>query len=98
MSDLEQLIAQAQKLNRQIAELRTAQRAQAIAEIQQLMAQHGLTVEHLTNATKATGPKKMRVAAKYLDGQGNSWTGRGLKPRWLIAALGDGKVLEDFTV
>lgn len=29
---------------------------------------------------------------------GESWTGRGLKPAWLLMAIEDGKTLEDFAV
>jgi len=44
---------------------------------------------------KAAGKK---IPVKYRDDAGNTWTGRGLKPRWLTAALGAGKKLEDFQV
>lgn len=29
---------------------------------------------------------------------GETWSGRGLKPRWLTLALGEGKTLADFEV
>ena len=29
---------------------------------------------------------------------GNTWAGRGAKPRWLVAAIKEGKKLEDFAV
>lgn len=38
------------------------------------------------------------VPVKYKDDQGNTWTGRGNKPRWLSQALGQGKRLEDFLI
>ena len=37
------------------------------------------------------------VAIKYRDGN-DTWTGRGNKPRWLVARLAEGKQLADFTV
>lgn len=38
-------------------------------------------------------------AVKYLDPMtGATWTGRGLRPAWLVAALGEGKALTDFEV
>jgi DNA-binding protein H-NS len=50
-------------------------------------------------AGKRPGAKKgMKVAIKYRDQAGNTWTGRGLKPRWLQAELAAGKKLEDFAV
>ncbi len=98
MSTLDQLIAQAQKLNQQISELRRAQREQAIAEIRELMMLHGLTPQDLSKPPKPSGASGKPVAAKFADRNGNSWSGRGLKPRWLTAALNEGKQLEDFAV
>ena len=45
-----------------------------------------------------TGLKGIRIAIKYRDDQGNTWTGRGSQPRWLRSALENGKSLEDFSV
>jgi len=51
---------------------------------------------------KATTVKASRkgipVAIKYRDGAGNTWTGRGSKPRWLVAAIEGGKKVEDFAI
>lgn len=51
-------------------------------------------------ARKSAAPKarKFTVPVKYRDGNGNTWTGRGNRPRWLVAALAEGKKLEDFAV
>jgi DNA-binding protein H-NS len=42
--------------------------------------------------------KGKKVPAKYRDKAGNTWAGRGAKPRWLVAAIKEGKKLEDFAV
>jgi DNA-binding protein H-NS len=39
-----------------------------------------------------------KVPPKYRDSAGNTWAGRGAKPRWLVAAIKEGKKLEDFAV
>lgn len=39
-----------------------------------------------------------KVPVKYRDEAGNAWTGRGNQPRWLKAALADGRALEDFKI
>lgn len=39
-----------------------------------------------------------KVAPKYRGPGGETWTGRGIKPRWLSAALKDGKKLDDFLI
>lgn len=44
-------------------------------------------------------PGRQVPAAKYRDPEtGQTWSGRGLKPRWLVAALDGGKTLADFAV
>src|SRR5262249_38530317 len=41
-----------------------------------------------------------KVAPKYRNPEnpGETWAGRGLKPRWLAAALKSGKKLDDFRI
>jgi DNA-binding protein H-NS len=42
--------------------------------------------------------KKGKVPVKFRDGTGNTWTGRGSRPRWLRAAIEAGRKLEEFAV
>ena len=101
MSTLQELLQQKKAIDQKIAALRLEERHGAIAKVRALLAEHGLTVDDIqANAGKAvkSGSTK-KVAAKYRDSQtGATWTGRGLKPRWLNQALADGKVLSDFAV
>ncbi len=39
-----------------------------------------------------------KVAPKYRGPNGEMWSGRGLKPRWLVEALKGGKKAEDFLI
>ena len=39
-----------------------------------------------------------KVPPKYRDRAGNTWAGRGAKPRWLVAAIKEGTKLEDFAI
>ena len=39
-----------------------------------------------------------KVPPKYRDRAGNTWAGRGARPRWLVAAIKEGKKLEDFAI
>lgn len=38
------------------------------------------------------------VAAKYRGPNGETWSGRGLTPRWLSALVAQGKTKEDYSV
>src|ERR1700729_3920140 len=46
------------------------------------------------------GGPKGAVAPKYRNPENptETWAGRGLKPRWLVAAMKGGKKLEDFAI
>jgi DNA-binding protein H-NS len=43
------------------------------------------------------GPRK-KVVPKFRGPDGETWTGRGMKPRWLTSALNEGKQLNDFLI
>ena len=38
------------------------------------------------------------VPAKYRGPEGQTWSGRGLKPRWLAALIAQGHTLEEFAI
>ena len=42
--------------------------------------------------------RKTAAEAKYGDGQGNVWGGRGPRPAWLREALAQGRTLEEFAL
>jgi DNA-binding protein H-NS len=91
-------------LERQIAGARRAERAGVLAQIKSLMAQHGVTLAELGGGSgKAPRPAKpagaSKVAPKYRNAAtGDTWSGRGLKPKWLQTAIAGGRKLEDFKI
>lgn len=101
-TQLQDLISQRDALSRQIESAKNAARNDAILRVQRLMAEHGLTAADLVGkTTPKTGSTVGRpVAPKYRDPlSGVTWSGRGLKPRWLAEALRDGtKSLSDFAI
>jgi len=42
--------------------------------------------------------KGRKVPPKYRGPSGETWTGRGAKPRWLAAAIKGGKKIDDFLI
>jgi DNA-binding protein H-NS len=42
--------------------------------------------------------KGKKVPPKYRSPLGETWAGRGAKPRWLVAAIQRGKRLDDFLI
>jgi len=39
-----------------------------------------------------------KVPPKYRGPSGETWAGRGARPRWLVAAIKDGRKLDDFLI
>lgn len=97
-SSLTELLAQKAALEQQIAQTQREERQNAIAQIKSLMDEYGLTTTDLSGrATKKSAGAK--VPAKYRNkATGETWSGRGLQPRWLKAAIASGKNLSDFAV
>jgi DNA-binding protein H-NS len=106
-SKIEELRAQRDALDREIEATLRAERGAAIEQVRTLMQQYGLSLADLGGAGSSStrragrgGPNKGgKVAPKYRNAAtGESWTGRGLKPRWLIAALQAGRKIEEFAL
>jgi DNA-binding protein H-NS len=106
MATLQELLEQKNALDRQIREAQSSQKSEAIAQIRKLMADNGLTPADLAGGvpTRKTGKGdqsvvRRPVAAKYKHPEsGATWTGRGLKPKWLSEELAKGKSLSDFAL
>lgn len=100
-----QLVRQIESLKRQAGEIRKKEIGGVIARIKAAIVFYELTSADLgfgvEGKDKAKTPiksvAKYVAAVKYTDGAGNSWTGRGPKPRWLKDALAKGKRLEDLS-
>ena len=99
MATLSELLAQKAALEKQIAEAQREERAQAIAQIRSLMAQYGLTLADIAGKAASAAPAAAKVAPKYRDpATGATWSGRGLQPKWLKAALDAGRPLSEFAL
>lgn len=98
MSTLSELLKQRQALEAQIEALQAGARNGAIAEVRALMAGHGLTVQDLVDSPRRER-KVSTVAPKFKDpATGACWSGRGLQPKWLRAAIAGGATLDSFRV
>lgn len=106
---LQDLLAQRAAIEAEIQRLQSESRGQAIAKIKAIMAEHGLTAADISGrvspATETSGAGKKgpkaggTVAPKYRNqASGETWTGRGLQPKWLKAAIEGGAKIEDFLI
>ena len=105
MSSLKELLDRKAALEKEIESTRREELSNAIAKVKALMQEYGLTVADISSkapartASAAKGGKGGKVAAKFRNSAtGDSWSGRGLQPKWLKAALENGRKIEEFKV
>ena len=101
MASLQELLDQKAALEKEIESTRRQERAEAINKVRALMAEYGLTAADLSGKTVAKNPaaRGTKVAVKYRNAAtGDTWSGRGLQPKWLKAALAAGRKIEEFAV
>jgi len=103
VATLHELMAQREAIERQIEQTKKQERGEAIEKVKALMAEYGLSVADIGSRPGSGKPRKGKsggkVAAKYRNAStGETWSGRGLQPRWLKAALASGRKLSDFAV
>lgn len=89
-------------LQAQADRLLEKEKAGVIARIREAIAVYELTAAELfgtwasTRSGKRVSVTPRKGLARYSDGNGNEWSGRGPRPRWLRDALEAGRSLEDF--
>lgn len=104
MSSLIEIQTQIALLQKQAEEIRANELTQTIQEIIAKMEAFGITVDDLDRAKgrprKAGSVSKSGNPApvKFRGPNGETWTGRGLMPRWLTAMVASGKSKESFAV
>lgn len=83
MTTIAELLAQKEAIEQQIAEIRKNERADAIARARAIVAEFELTADDLFSSK--TIRVKKQVNAKYRNPEtGETWTGRGRAPLWLV--------------
>ncbi|MBW4981840.1 H-NS histone family protein [Mameliella sp. CS4] len=91
--ELQQLISDAQKALKSVDARR---RAEAKRAAEKAAKEFGFSLDEVLDA----GPKGSKGAPKYANpaDPSQTWTGRGRKPNWVIAALEEGKSLDDLAL
>ena len=93
LTDLEARVATA------IAMVKDRERSELKQKIEVMAQNSGFSVDELF--TRGRGSTKGRtVAPKYVnpDNRSETWTGRGRKPKWLVAKLSKGAKIEQFAI
>ncbi len=95
-SELREIINNAEKA---LKENQSNKRKETINKIKELAASIAITVE-IHDTEKKLDKRSSTVAARYRNPEDASqtWTGRGLKPKWIQVLLDAGKSLSDFEI
>jgi DNA-binding protein H-NS len=86
------------ELRKQIDVALHKRRAEIQRQLERMNLLHGETAVRRRGGRRKSALKGRKVAPKYRDRSGNTWAGRGAKPRWLVAAMKGGKKLESFLI
>lgn len=93
-SKINSLQQQLGHLNLLVEEARKKEKAEALATIREQVKEFGITELELLRAAGFVKDKPKKLPAKYYDpSSGNSWTGRGARPKWLVD-----KNLDDYLI
>ncbi len=103
MSNLIDIQNQIAILQKQAEEIKAQEFNKTVEDIKAKMAAFGITVADLeggkTRPRKAAAAKSANPApAKYRGPNGETWSGRGLMPRWLAALVAQGQNKEAFAI
>jgi DNA-binding protein H-NS len=90
-------------LRREAEQARAEEVAGVVARIRQAIEVYGITAADLGFTSRGASVTRGPVpagdkSAKFRDASGNTWGGRGPRPRWLRDALAAGKSLEEFAI
>jgi DNA-binding protein H-NS len=86
------------QVTKAIANFADRKRKEAIAELEEIARAKGFSLAELTGIS---APRKRAPAtAKFANpaDSTDTWSGRGRKPRWFVAALATGKKPEDLMI
>ena len=99
-TNLQELLSQASAIRAEIEVVTNRQRVSALDDVRNDVNLYSLTKAEVFGSRigkePGTKPKKSSANAKYGDGNGQTWVGRGKRPAWLNEALSAGKPLTSF--
>jgi DNA-binding protein H-NS len=98
VSTYAELMAQANALVAQAEDLKKIEVAGVIADIRAKMKEYGITPSDLGGVKSVSKAKIGTSAAKYRGPNGQTWSGRGRPPAWVIEAKAAGKDLAEFAI
>ena len=105
--------SQIEKLQQQATDIKAREFDRTVQEVIATMRAFGITPKDLQSGLRSgkskrkviakvgrskAGQGSVTVAAKYSGPHGETWSGRGLTPRWLASLVAQGQKKEDFAI
>ena len=86
------------RVAKEIAGFEARKKNEALLELEEKAKELGFSLAELTGASAVR--KRAPAVAKYVnpDDPADTWSGRGRKPRWFVAALAAGKSPENLAI
>ena len=93
------------QVDRAITGYSERKRREAIAAAEEVVKKHGFSLADLTGSRRRGAGSRAPKAGRQTSGEiryanpddpGQTWSGRGRRPRWLQDAVASGRSLEDF--
>jgi DNA-binding protein H-NS len=81
-------------LRKRVDEMLVEHRAKLIEQLERIAVVGGPRVVRGSGSTL----KGRKVPPKYRSRSGETWAGRGAKPKWMVEALKKGKKIDDFLI
>ena len=88
--NVEALMSLRDQVDKRLLELRS--------ELEKQLATLGGAKSRKGKASGNSSLKGRKVPPKYRSRSGETWAGRGQRPRWLVAAMKNGKKIESFLI
>lgn len=97
---IDELQTLARDIEQEIIGRREADRERVLAQMRELAASLGMTLEDLLKQER--GRERARVPAtsvrfRHPENTALAWSGRGKRPQWIIEWLASGRTLEDLS-
>lgn len=102
MTSYKELQDQIARLQAEAEQVRKNEIANVITDIRSKMAEFGITLKDLGSESKGKGRRKGTAStspAKFRNPDtGETWTGKGRRPKWIVEAENQGKSANAFLI
>lgn len=100
MSKYMDLLARMEELSKELEEVKAKEYEEVVERMKREIEAFGISAEDLgfKPAARRFRKSEAKLPAKYADGLGHTWSGKGNKPEWFRNALKMGRKADDLLI